>query len=78
MISWGFPKGLIWLLNGQIRRPNSRMCGHGIFKGSYRADSVEKVAPLFDLRQNCFIGRRGITEHDGTVIEWAGATVLLV
>ena len=42
------------------------------------ADSVEKVAPLFDLRQNCFIGRRGITEHDGTVIEWAGSVVLLV
>jgi peroxiredoxin len=42
------------------------------------ADSVEKVAPLSDLRQNCFIGRWGITEHDGTVIEWAGAAVLLV
>ena len=42
------------------------------------ADSVEKVAPLSRLRQNCFIGRRGITLHDGTVIEWAGATVLLV
>jgi hypothetical protein len=42
------------------------------------ADSVEKVAPLTGLRQNLFIGRRGITQHDGTVIEWAGATVLLV
>ena len=42
------------------------------------ADSVEKVAPLSGLRQNCFIGLRGITQHDGTVIEWAGATVLLV
>ena len=42
------------------------------------ADSVEKVAPLADLRQNLFIGRRGITQHDGTVIEWAGATVLLL
>ncbi|MEV2016694.1 hypothetical protein ABZQ22_31325, partial [Pseudomonas aeruginosa] len=41
-------------------------------------DSVEKVAPLADLRQNLFIGRRGITQHDGTVIEWAGATVLLL
>jgi hypothetical protein len=42
------------------------------------ADSVEKVAPVTGLRQNLFIGRRGITQHDGTVIEWAGATVLLV
>jgi len=42
------------------------------------ADSVEKVAPLTGLRQNLFIGRRGITQHDGTVIECAGATVLLV
>lgn len=42
------------------------------------ADSVEKVAPLAGLRQNLRIGRRGITQHDGTVIEWAGATVLLV
>ena len=42
------------------------------------ADSVEKVAPLSGLRQNLFIGRRGITQHDGTVIEWAGSTVLLV
>jgi hypothetical protein len=42
------------------------------------ADSVEKVAPLAGLRQNLCIGRRGITQHDGTVIEWAGATVLLI
>ena len=42
------------------------------------ADFVEKVAPLTGLRQNLCIGRRGITQHDGTVIEWAGATVLLV
>ncbi|WP_225602995.1 hypothetical protein, partial [Pseudomonas sp. PDM07] len=42
------------------------------------ADSVEKVAPLFGLRQNCCIGQQGSTQHDGTVIEWAGATVLLV
>jgi hypothetical protein len=42
------------------------------------ADSVEKVAPLSGLRQNCFNGLRGITQHDGTVIEWAGAAVLLV
>ncbi|WP_230139324.1 hypothetical protein, partial [Pseudomonas sp. Bi130] len=41
-------------------------------------DSVEKVAPLFGLRQNCCIGQQGSTQHDGTVIEWAGATVLLV
>ena len=42
------------------------------------ADSVEKVAPFAGLRQNIFIGRRGITQHDGTVIEWTGAIVLLV
>ena len=42
------------------------------------ADSVEKVAPLSGLRQNIFIGRRGNKQHDRTVIEWAGATVLLV
>jgi len=41
-------------------------------------DSVEKVAPLADLRQNLCIGRRGITQHDGTGIEWAGSAVLLV
>ena len=37
------------------------------------ADSVEKVATLFGQRQNCFIGRLGITQHDGTAIDWAGA-----
>lgn len=42
------------------------------------ADSVEKVAPLAGLRQNLRIGQQGSTQHDGTVIEWAGATVLLV
>uniref|UniRef100_UPI003BA07D9A hypothetical protein n=1 Tax=Pseudomonas brenneri TaxID=129817 RepID=UPI003BA07D9A len=49
-----------------------------VFEWPLLADSVEKVAPLADLRQNLFIGRRGITQHDGTVIEWAGATVLLL
>lgn len=42
------------------------------------ADSVEKVAPPSGLRQNSRIGQQGSTQHDGTVIEWAGATVLLV
>ena len=42
------------------------------------ADSVEKVAPLFGLRQNLCIGQQGSTQHDGTVIEWAGAAALLV
>ena len=46
--------------------------------GLNMADSVEKVDPLSGLRQNLFIGRRGISQHDGTVIEWAGASVLLV
>lgn len=41
-------------------------------------DSVEKVAPLSGLRQNLCIGQQGSTQHDGTVIEWAGAAVLLV
>jgi hypothetical protein len=39
------------------------------------ADSVEKVAPLSGLRQNLYIGQRVSTQHDGTVIEWAGAAV---
>lgn len=42
------------------------------------ADSVEKVAPPSGLRQNSRIGQQGSTQYDGTVIEWAGATVLLV
>ncbi|WP_180275922.1 hypothetical protein [Pseudomonas amygdali] len=42
------------------------------------ADSVEKVALLFGLGQNHSIGQRENTQHDGTVIEWAGAAVLLV
>ena|GEM_PF-6377856 len=42
------------------------------------ADSVEKVAPLSGLRQNICIGQQGSTQHDGTVIEWAGSAVLLV
>ena len=42
------------------------------------ADSVEKVAPLSGLRQNLCIGQQGSTQHDGTVIEWAGSAVLLV
>jgi hypothetical protein len=42
------------------------------------ADSVEKVALLFGLGQNYSIGQRENTQHDGTVIEWAGAAVLLV
>ncbi|MCD5981904.1 hypothetical protein [Pseudomonas sp. CDFA 610] len=41
-------------------------------------DSVEKVALLFGLGQNHSIGQRENTQHDGTVIEWAGAAVLLV
>ena len=49
-----------------------------LFGGLLSADSVEKVAPFAGLRQNIFIGRRGITEHDGTVIEWTGDIVLLV
>ena len=48
------------------------------FEGPLSADSVEKVAPFAGLRQNIFIGRRGITQHDGTVIEWTGTIVLLV
>lgn len=47
-------------------------------RGPISTDSVEKVAPFAGLRQNIFIGRRGITQHDGTVIEWTGAIVLLV
>jgi hypothetical protein len=42
------------------------------------ADSVEKVAPPSGLRQNSRIGQQGSTQHDGTVIEWAGTPVLLV
>ncbi|UXH58585.1 hypothetical protein [Pseudomonas aeruginosa] len=42
------------------------------------ADSVEKVAPLSGLRQNPRIGQQGSTQHDGTVIEWAGTAVLLI
>ncbi|WP_415915636.1 hypothetical protein [Pseudomonas amygdali] len=42
------------------------------------ADSVEKVAPLSGLRQNLCIGQQGSTQHDGTIIEWAGTAVLLV
>jgi hypothetical protein len=42
------------------------------------ADSVEKVAPLSRLRQNPRIGQQGSTQHDGTVIEWAGTAVLLI
>ena len=42
------------------------------------ADSVEKVAPPSGLRQNLYIGQQGSTQHDGTVIEWAGTTVLLI
>ena len=42
------------------------------------ADSVEKLAPLSGLRQNLCIGQQGSTQHDGTVIEWAGAAVLRV
>jgi hypothetical protein len=42
------------------------------------ADSVEKVALLFGLGQNHSIGQRENMQHDGTVIEWAGAAVLLV
>lgn len=42
------------------------------------ADSVEKVALLFGLGQNHSIGQRENTQHDGTVIEWVGAAVLLV
>lgn len=41
-------------------------------------DAVEKVAPLPALRQNISIGRWGISQHDGTVIEWTESTVLLV
>lgn len=41
-------------------------------------DSVEKVAPLSGLRQNPRIGQQGSTQHDGTVIEWAGTAVLLI
>jgi hypothetical protein len=44
----------------------------------HSADSVEKVAPLSGLRQNLCIGQQGSTQHDGTVIEWAGTAVLLV
>lgn len=46
--------------------------------GQQSTDSVEKVAPLSGLRQNLCIGQQGSTQHDGTVIEWAGAAVLLV
>ena len=46
--------------------------------GQQPADSVEKVAPLSGLRQNLYIGQQGSTQHDGTVIEWAGTAVLLV
>ena len=42
------------------------------------ADSVEKVALLLGLRQNLLISQRESTQHDGTVIEWAGSAVLLV
>ena len=42
------------------------------------ADSVEKVAPLSAIRQNISIGPWGISQHDGTVIEWTESTVLLV
>lgn len=46
--------------------------------GPLSADSVEKVAPPLGLRQNHLIGQQESTEHDGPIIEWAGATVLLV
>ncbi len=46
--------------------------------GPLSTDSVEKVALLFGLGQNHSIGQRENTQHDGTVIEWAGAAVLLV
>jgi hypothetical protein len=42
------------------------------------ADSVEKVALPSGLRQNLYIGQQGSMQHDGTVIEWAGTTVLLI
>jgi hypothetical protein len=41
-------------------------------------DSVEKVALSLGLGQNLLIGQRESTQHDGTVIEWAGPAVLLV
>ncbi|MCY1178780.1 hypothetical protein D9M73_191490 [compost metagenome] len=47
-------------------------------EGQLLADFVEKVAPLSGLRQNLRIGQQGRTQHDGTVIEWAGTAVLLV
>jgi hypothetical protein len=37
-----------------------------------------KVALLIGLRQNLPIGQRESTQHDGTVIEWAGSAVLFV
>ena len=42
------------------------------------ADSVEKVALSLGLGQDLLIGQRESTQHDGTVIEWAGPAVLLV
>ena len=49
-----------------------------VIQGLHSTDSVEKVSLLFGLRQNTLIGRREGTQHDGTVIEWAGSAVLLV
>ena len=39
---------------------------------------IEQVALLPGSQQNIRIGQRESKQHDGTVIEWAGSTVLLV
>ncbi len=38
----------------------------------------EKIALPADVEDNLHIGPREDSQHDGTVIEWAGAAVLLV
>lgn len=55
-----------------------QVSANGIDQRLLSADSVEKVALLIGLGQNHSIGQRENTQHNGTVIEWAGAAVLLV
>ncbi|MEQ4285072.1 hypothetical protein [Pseudomonas syringae] len=38
----------------------------------------EKLALPADAEDNLHIGQQEDSQHDGTVIEWAGAAVLLV
>lgn len=38
----------------------------------------ETLAPPADVEDNPHIGQREDSQHDGTIVEWAGTAVLLV